>query len=417
MDDWGFETTAIHAGELPEKHGGATRTPIFETTSFAYGTAGELEEAFAGRKFGHIYSRISNPTVTSFEQKMSRLEGGVGALAAASGMAAISTVLFTLTRGQDEVVFGRSLFGGTFHLLDQVLGRYGVKARYVDPVNLKAIEGAVTERTKLLFVEAIGNPRLDVPDIRGISEIAKNRGIPLVVDGTLTTPYLFQAKEHGANIVVHSTTKYITGNGSTIGGVVVDLGNFDWASFPDEQIKETAGRIGAPFAFLAAARRNIQQNTGGCLSPFSAYLHNLGVETLALRMDRHCSNAQALAEFLSRHPDTTEVVYPGLKDNRFFEIARRQFGDRFGGMLTVSLESKEMCFKVIDNLKLVKNLANLGDAKTLVIHPASTIYQDCSAEENEAFGVTNGMIRVSVGIERIDDIVRDFESALREANK
>ena len=260
-------------------------------------------------------------------------------------------------------------------------------------------------------MESLGNPKLDVPDIKAISEIGNDGNVPVIVDSTLTTPYLFQPKNFGVSIAIHSSTKYITGNGTTIGGILVDLGNFDWEKYKSPKIKKLYSRIGE-MAFLQEIRGNILQNIGCSMAPFNAFLHNLGLETLALRMEKHCSNAQELANFLINHSKVKEVSYPGLSNNKYHKIASEQFEGKFGGLLTFQLNSKEECYKFIDNLTLASNLANLGDAKTLVIHPASTIYHESSEAEMKAAGVSQSMIRVSVGIESIRDIKNDFNKAL-----
>ncbi|MEW5815968.1 MAG: aminotransferase class I/II-fold pyridoxal phosphate-dependent enzyme, partial [Spirochaetota bacterium] len=391
MNTWGFETKAIHSGCDPALHQGATSIPIYETTAYTYGTAEELADVFDGKKFGHIYSRISNPTVSAFEQRMNALEEGTGAIAVSSGMAAVSTVLFSLLSQGDEIVSSSSLFGGTLLLFNKIFRKYGVKVRYVNPVELKTFREALSRKTVLIFVETIGNPKLDVPDLRSIAALAEEFKIPLIVDSTLTTPYLIKARDFGASIVLHSTTKYITGNGSTIGGVLVDTGTFDWTIGKDRELKLMAGKYGSELAFLSLARRQVVQNTGSCLSPFNAFLHCLGLETLALRMEKHCSNAQELAGFLEAHPRIKQVNYPGTKNNPHFKTANLQFQGKFGALLTFRLGSRERCFQMINHLKMVKNLANLGDAKTLIIHPASTIYHDCSKEEMEGAGVFEDM--------------------------
>jgi O-acetylhomoserine (thiol)-lyase len=417
MAEWGFETKAIHSGLIPSQHQGATAVPIYETTSYAYDSAQDLADVFDGRKFGHTYSRISNPTVTAFEQRITALERGTGAVATASGMAAISTTIFTLVAQGDEIISSKSLFAGTFLLFDRLLKKYGVRIRYVDPGDIDGIRSAISQRTQLIFVETIGNPKIDVPDIEKISRVAVENNIPFVVDSTLTTPYLVQLKKLGAAIAVHSTTKYITGNGSTIGGVMVDLGNFDWSACKNRDLSSLAEERGSDFALLFSARRHIVQNMGNCPSPFNAYLQCLGLETLSVRMERHCSNAMDLANFLSDHQKVSGVNYPGLKTSPHHEIAHSQFNGRYGGLLTFKLGSKRKCFQLIDHLELVHNLANLGDAKTLIIHPASTIYHECSEEERARAGVSEDMVRVSVGIETVADIIQDFDQALKEVSK
>ncbi len=416
MTEWGFETKAIHSGLIPSQHQGATAVPIYETTSYAYDSAQDIAEVFEGKKFGHIYSRISNPTVTTFEQRINALEKGTGAVATSSGMAAISTALFTLVAQGDEIISSKSLFAGTFLLFNRIFKKYGVQIKYVGPNDIDGIRAAISDRTQIIFVETIGNPKLDVPDIEKISRVAVENKIPLVVDSTMTTPYLVHLKELGAAIVIHSTTKYITGNGSTIGGVIVDLGNFDWKTCKNSDLSSFAQQCGSDFALLISARRHIVQNLGNCPSPFNAYLQCLGLETLAVRMERHCSNAMELANFLNHHPKVSDVNYPGLKTSPYHEIARTQFKGKFGGLLTFRLGSKRQCFQLIDHLELVKNLANLGDAKTLIVHPASTIYSECTEEEMAHAGVSEDMIRVSVGIETIDDIIKDFDQGLKEVN-
>lgn len=408
---WEFETKAIHGGFERDGTTGATTVPIYETAAYAYPTAEMLAEAFQGRRFGHIYSRITNPTVAAFEQRVNALEGGRGAVATASGMAAIATVLGSLTEQGDEVVASRSLFGGTYQLFNEVFSRYGVSVNYIEATDVDAYRQAVTPRTRLFFLETLGNPRLDVADIAAIAKVAKENSIPLVADATLTTPYLFCAREFGVNIVIHSATKYMAGNGSALGGVLVDLANYDWTKSRSPRINEMA-RCAGENAFLAIARRQILQNTGGCLSPFNAFLINLGLETMALRMEKHCFNAMKLAEYLLSHGEVGGVCYPGLPQHPNHHIAQQQFNGKFGAILTLRLGTAERCYGLIHRLKMVKNQANLGDAKTLIIHPASTIYHWCSEAERLAAGAFPDLLRVSVGIENISDIINDFEEAL-----
>ncbi|MBI4978067.1 MAG: O-acetylhomoserine aminocarboxypropyltransferase/cysteine synthase [Spirochaetes bacterium] len=407
----GFETKAIHEGATPDAATGAVALPLYESAAFAYPTAEGLASVFAGKEFGYVYSRIANPTVTAFERKMTALEEGFGSLAVSSGMAAIATAVFALAIPGDEIVASKSLFGGTLSFFNGLVKRQGIVTVYVDATDIAAYAAAVTERTRLIFVETIGNPKLDVPDIASIANVARAHNVPLVVDGTLSTPYLFKAKDAGAALVIHSATKYITGNGTAIGGVIVDCGTYDWGKSPNATLRTSAAKAGAS-AFLSVARKEIVTNTGNCLSPLNAFLHYLGLETLALRMERHCGNAQLLADHLSRHSKVTSVNYPGLASNPDHNVADRQFNGRFGGVVTVTLGTSDAARACINNLRLAKNLANVGDAKTLVIHPASTIYRDTPAEEMRTAGVSDDMIRVSVGIETIDDIIADFDAAL-----
>lgn len=411
--NWDFETKSIHSGFDQDHQTGATSLPIYETAAYAYDTAEDLADVFQGRKFGHIYSRISNPTVTALEQRINALENGIGAVATASGMAAIATVIYALVKPGDEIITSKSLFGGTLQLFNDIFRSFGIGIIYVGSTDIVAYRRAISPRTKLIFLETIGNPKLDVPDVKEIAAVAAKNNLPLVVDSTLTTPYLFEAKKFGVSVVIHSTSKYITGNGSAIGGVLVDLGNYNWTESPSEAVKEMAAKAGG-LAFLARTRRKILQNTGSCLPPFNAYLQNWGLETLSLRMEKHCSNAFILASYLQSTSKVEKVNYPGLPDSPSYQTARYQFGGRYGGLLTFRLGSTKRCFEFIKHLKLVKNLANLGDAKTLIIHPASTIYHNCSAEESLAAGVYPDLLRVSVGIENIKDIIIDFDHALKE---
>ncbi|HEY6839134.1 MAG TPA: O-acetylhomoserine aminocarboxypropyltransferase/cysteine synthase family protein [Geobacteraceae bacterium] len=407
-----LETLLIHGGTEPGP-GGATTVPIVQSSSFAHATAEDLEDIFRGRKVGQVYTRVGNPTTESLEKRLALLEGGIAAIATASGMAAITTAVMTIVRSGDEILSSSSLFGGTFSLFRDTLANYGIASRFVDPTDIEAVKAAVNERTRLIFVETIGNPKMDVPDIEAIRKVARAAGVPLMVDATVTTPYLARARELGADIVIHSTSKFINGTGSSIGGAIVDLGSFDWgnAKFPHFEpfVKKYRN-----FAFTARARKLIHKDFGACAAPMNSFLLSEGIETLALRMERHCSNALQLAQFLHDHPKSAWVNYPGLADSPYHEVAKRQYGGRFGAVLTFGLGSKENAFRFINGVLLAKNLANIGDAKTLVIHPASTICADYGPQEKELMGVTEDMVRVAVGIEAIDDIMEDFAQALEK---
>jgi len=405
---WALETRAIHNQSKLETAYGATSVPIYLSAGFEETRAEDLEALFAGKRPGHIYSRISNPTVMAFEQRLNALEDGLGAIVVSSGLAAITGVAMTLCESGDEFVTSKSLFGGTMDLFEETLSKFGIRAVYVDATDGKAVADAVTDKTRFIFVESLGNPGLDIPDFDSISKTANSRKIPFVVDNTLTTPFLFQPKDFGAHLVVHSTTKYICGNGSAVGGALIDLGTFDWKQTHSVEVKEASKKFGQ-FAFLARARRHILHNAGSCLSPVNAFIAQNGLETLGLRIKQHCQNALELAHRLSAHSAVKSVDYPGLSQHPYHAVASKVFNGGFGAILTVTLDSKETCFRVINQLKLVKNIANLGDTKTLVIHPASTIFQDRS-------GVAPGLIRVSVGIENIDDIWADFKQALEESS-
>ena len=413
-DSTHIDTKVLHGAYTPEDTTGATALPIFQSTSFAYESAEQLEAVFAGRDAGYVYSRINNPTLDRFERRMTALEDGLASVSCASGMAAISTTVLALAGTGDEIISGNSIFGGTYSLFAHTLERYGITTRFVETTNVNAYREAINDRTRLIFVETIGNPKLDVPDIAAIAEIAKEHGIAMVVDNTLTTPVLCRPKELGADIVVHSTSKYINGHGNAIGGIIMDCGSFDWAGARYAHLKPFYDRV-RHFAFLASLRNRVHRDLGCCFSPFNAFLMSIGMESLAVRMERHCSNAVRLAEMLAEEKLVDEVRYPGLTRHPDHDTAKRQFADRYGALLTLRLGTKERCFKFINALQRAQNLANLGDAKTLVVHPASTFCRDASEEARDAMGVTDDLVRLSIGIEHVDDICEDVEQALKKS--
>ncbi|HBG05590.1 MAG TPA: acetyl-L-homoserine sulfhydrolase [Geobacter sp.] len=405
-----FDTKLIHGGTAPGPYG-ATKTPIVQASAFAYNSAEELEDIFKGRAIGQVYTRIGNPTLESLEKRLAVIEDGIAAIVTASGMAAITTAVMAVVRSGDEILSSSSLFGGTYSLFRDTLSNYGVKARFVDPTDLAALEAGINDATRLIFVESIGNPKMDVPDIAAFAALARKNGIPLMVDATVSTPYLARVKDLGADIVIHSTSKFINGTANSIGGAIIDSGSFDWNS-PKFPHFEPFYRKYRNFAFTARTRKLIHKDFGACAAPFNSFLLGEGLETLALRMERHCSNAMRLAQFLDAHEKVSWVNYPGLPDSPFFEVATRQFKGRFGGLLTFGLADKASAFRLINGLELAKNLANIGDTKTLVIHPASTICADYTPEVKALMGVSEELVRVSVGIEDIEDILEDFGASL-----
>ncbi len=407
-----IETLLLHGVPPPDEGTGATIPPIFQSTAFAYPSAEALEAVFAGREAGYVYTRINNPTVDHFERRVNVLEDGLGAVACASGMAAITAAALALAGAGDEIVSANSIFGGTYSLFHDTLGRCGITTRFVEATDVDAYRQALGDRTKLIFVETIGNPKLDVPDIAAIGRLARERGIALVVDNTVTTPLLVRPRELGADIVIHSASKYISGQGHAIGGVIVDCGTCDWSNARYEYLRPFHQRV-QQFALLAALRNQVSKNLGGCLAPFNAFLLTLGLETLGVRMERHCSNAVAVAEFLGTHGKVEQVRYPGLAAHPDHGVASRQFHGRYGALLALRLGSRECCFRFINRLQRVRNLANMGDARTLVIHPASTFCRDLSAEQREAVGAGEDLVRLSVGLEHPDDILADIEQALK----
>lgn len=407
-----FDTLLVHGGLEPGP-AGATNVPIVQSSAFAYDTAEDLEDVFRGRKIGQVYTRINNPTNEALEKRLSILEGGGATIVTASGMAAITTAVMTILRSGDEILSSSSLFGGTFSLFRDTLSNYGITVRFVDPLDLDGFRNAINEQTRLVFVETVGNPKLDVPDIPALAAIAHEAGIPIMVDSTVSTPYLATGAQLGADILAYSTSKYINGTGTTIGGAIIDRGVFDWNSskFPHFAPFYKKYRY---FAFTARARKLVHKDLGACAAPFNSFLLTEGIQTLALRMERHCANALALAQFLQNHPKVAWISYPGLEDSPHHSVAARLYGGLYGGLLTFGTGDKASAFKVINALRLAKNLANIGDAKTLVIHPASTICADYNLEEKSLLGVTEDLIRVSVGIENSRDIIEDFRQALEQ---
>jgi O-acetylhomoserine (thiol)-lyase len=406
-----LETKLLHGAYAPEEKTGATALPVFQSSAFAYESAEELEAVFAGRAPGFVYSRINNPTLDRFERRMTALEEGLAAVSCASGMAAISTTALALAGSGDEIVSGNSIFGGTYSLFAHTLPRYGITTRFVETTDVDAYRNAITDRTRLIFVETIGNPKLDVPDISAIAAVAKEHGIVLVVDNTVTTPVLCRPKALGADIVIHSTSKYINGHGNAIGGTIVDCGSFDWSSPRYGHLQEYYDRV-RQFAFVASLRNRVHRDLGCCFTPFNAFLMSIGMESLAVRMERHCANAAKVAELLSQDARVEHVRYPGLPQHPDHAVAREQFAGTYGALLTLQLGSKPRCFKFINALQHAQNLANLGDAKTLIIHPASTFCREANDVERQAMGVTDDLVRVSVGIEHVDDICEDIAQAL-----
>jgi len=414
-----FSTKLLHGKEAKEYQNGATLPPISQVSAFSYESSEALEKVFQNRAPGFAYSRIGNPTVDAFERRICELEGGVGAVACSSGMAAVTLSLLNIVQAGDEVIAGSGLFGGTIDLFGD-LKSFGITTRYVQHVTVQEIEPLINEKTKVIFGELIGNPALDVMDVRSVAELAHARGIPLIVDATTATPYLIRPLEYGADIIVHSSSKYINGGGNSISGIIVDGGNFKWDTERYPGMKKY--RSYGPFAYTAKLRNGIWRNMGACLAPMNAFLNVVGLETLGLRMQRICENAQALAGAIAQmareQGGCLSVNYPTLKESPYHALAESQFSGKGGGaILTVRVGSKENAYQVMDSLKYAKKATNIGDVRTLVIHPASTIYVHASEEQKEAAGVYDDLIRVSVGIEDAKDLIEDFTNAITTALK
>ena len=419
-----FETLQLHAGQVVDATTKSRAVPIYQTTSFVFEDTQEGAELFALQKAGNIYTRITNPTTSAFEERIAALEGGVGALATASGMAAITYTILALAHAGDHVVAASTIYGGTFNLLKETLPRYGITTTFVDIDNLEEVEAAIKDNTKLVLIETLGNPVINIPDIEKIAEIAHKHQIPLVSDNTFATPYLINVFSHGVDIAVHSATKFIGGHGTTIGGVIVDSGKFDWAAsgkFPQFVNEDPSYHnlsytrdVGAA-AFIVAARVQLLRDMGAALSPFNSFLLLQGLETLSLRVERHVQNAEKIVDFLVNHPKVEKVNYPKLADSPYHSLAEKYLPKGVGSIFTFHVKGGEAeARKVIDSLEIFSNLANVADAKSLVVHPATTTHAQLSDSDLEAAGVTKNQIRLSIGLENADDLIEDLRLALEK---
>ncbi|HOQ76852.1 MAG TPA: homocysteine synthase [Thermoclostridium sp.] len=420
-----FDTLQVHAGQKPDPTTGSRSVPIYQTTSYVFNSTEHAANLFALKEPGNIYTRIMNPTTDVFEQRVTALEGGVGALATASGSAAITYAILNIMGSGDEIVSASTLYGGTYNLFAVTLPKLGIKTVFVDPDDPENFRKAINERTRALYIETIGNPGINLIDIEKVAAIAHEYKIPLIVDNTFGTPYLIRPFEYGADIVVHSATKFMGGHGTSIGGVIVDSGKFDWAgsgkfpgftepdpSYHGVRYTETFGAA----AFIVKARVQLLRDTGACMSPFNAFLMLQGLETLSLRVERHLSNTRKAVEFLNGHPKVSWVNYPNLPGNKYYDLARKYFPKGAGSIFTFGIKGgMEAGIRFIESLQLFSLLANVADAKSLVIHPASTTHAQLSPEDQLAAGVTPDMIRLSIGIEDPDDLLEDLAQALEKS--
>ncbi len=421
---FGFETLCLHAGQIPDPATGARATPIYQTTSYVFDDTEHAASLFNLQTFGNIYTRLSNPTTAVFEERMAALEGGRAGLAVSSGMAASAIALLTLCQAGDHIVAARTLYGGTHTLLDFNFKRFGIEATLVDTDDPQAFAAAIKPNTKVIYAETIGNPVINVLDIEAVAAVAHNAGIPLMLDNTFPTPYLCQPFQWGADIVIHSATKFLGGHGTTIGGVIVESGKFPWdnGKFPGMtepsdgyhgvRFYETFG----DFGYTMRARLEQLRILGPSLSPMSSFLLLQGIETLAVRMDRHCDNALAVAKFLQAHPRVAWVRYPGLKNDPYYDLAQKYTPRGASAILSFGIKGGQAAgARFIESVQFLSHLANVGDAKTLVIHPASTTHRQMSEAQQIAAGVLPDMIRLSVGIETLADILWDIDQALSKA--
>ncbi|MBE0338414.1 MULTISPECIES: homocysteine synthase [Paenibacillus] len=417
-----FETLAVHAGQQIDPTTFARAVPLYQTTSYGFRDAEHAADLFSLKEFGNIYTRLMNPTTDVFEQRIAALEGGAGALATASGAAAISFSILNIAGAGDEIVSASSLYGGTYNLFSTTLPKLGIKVHFVDSDDPENFRKAITDKTKALFAETIGNPQGNVLDVEAVAAIAHEYGIPLIVDNTFPSPYLLRPIEYGADIVVHSATKFIGGHGTSIGGVIVDSGKFDWKASgrfpgltePDPSYHgvvytEAVG----PIAYIIKARVQLLRDLGAAISPFNSWLLLQGLETLHLRLERHSQNALKVAQYLESHKDVEWVSYTGLPSHPSYKLAQKYLPKGQGAILTFGIKGGSQAgSKLIENVKLFSHLANVGDSKSLIIHPASTTHQQLNAEEQVAAGVKPELLRLSVGTEAIDDILYDLEQAI-----
>jgi len=417
-----FETLAVHAGQEIDPTTLSRAVPLYQTTSYGFRDSEHAANLFALKEFGNIYTRLMNPTTDVFEQRVAALEGGVGALAASSGQAAITFSILNIAGAGDEIVSSSTLYGGTYNLFSTTLAKLGIKVHFVDASDPENFRAAITDKTKALYAESIGNPKGDVLDIEAVAQIAHDNGIPLIIDNTFPSPYLLRPIEHGADVVVHSATKFIGGHGTSIGGVIVDGGKFDWAQSgkfpgltePDPSYHGVVyTQAVGPLAYIIKARVQLLRDMGATISPFNSWMLLQGLETLHLRMERHSQNALKVAQFLESNDAVEWVSYAGLPSHPSYELAKKYLPKGQGAILTFGIKGgKEAGRKVIENVKLFSHLANVGDSKSLIIHPASTTHQQLSEEEQVAAGVNPEMLRLSIGTEAIDDILYDLEQAI-----
>ncbi len=422
---YGFETLSLHAGqETADSATGARAVPIYQTSSFVFDSPEHAANLFALKQFGNIYTRIMNPTQDAFERRIAALEGGVGALATASGQSAETLAILNIAGAGDEIVASASLYGGTYNLFHYTLPKLGITVHFVDSRDPENFRPAINERTKAIYAETVGNPRLDTLDIRAVADIAHEHGLPLIVDNTFPTPYLVQPLKHGADIVIHSTTKFIGGHGTSIGGVIVDGGKFDWTngrfpsfvepdpSYHGLRYVEALG----PIAYIIKARVQLLRDLGPAVSPFNSWLFLQGLETLPLRMERHSQNALKIAEFLEGHESVDWVSYPGLKSHPQYELAAKYHTHGYGAILGFGIKGGlEAGKQLIRHVELFSHLANVGDSKSLIIHPASTTHSQLTEEEQYETGVTPDFIRLSIGLETVEDLIDDLDQALKAA--
>ena len=421
--EYKFETLCLHAGQEPDPTTTSRGVAVHRTSSYVFKSTEHAANLFGLKELGNIYTRLMNPTQDVLEQRVAALEGGAAALALSSGTSAIHYAIINICSAGDEIVSANNLYGGTYTMFDCILPQLGIRTKFADARDPQSFEAAITDKTRAIFIETIGNPLLEFTDIGAVSEIAKRHHLPLIVDATFTTPFLFKSIDYGADIVVNSLTKWMGGHGTGIGGIVIDSGKFDWTdpkfklynepdpSYHDLRYAHDLGDLN-PVAFILRMRLVPLRNLGACISPDNAWMFLQGLETLPLRLQRHCENADSVARFLKTHPKVTWIRFPGLEDDPTYPVARKYLKNGFGGMVVFGIEGGlEAGKKFVDSLQLFSHLANVGDAKSLVIHPASTTHSQLSEEQQKAGGLTPDLVRLSIGLEHVDDIIADLENA------
>ncbi|MCH4178762.1 MAG: O-acetylhomoserine aminocarboxypropyltransferase/cysteine synthase [Megasphaera sp.] len=419
-----FETLQQHAGQVPDPVTGARAVPIYQTTSYVFKDTQQGEDRFALREPGYIYSRLTNPTQDVFEKRIAALEGGTAGLATASGSAAIAYCIINLAGNGDEIIAAPTLYGGTIELFTETFKQFGIKTNFADPNDPGDFERQINDKTKAIYLESLGNPAVNIPDFEAIAAIAHKNGLPVIVDNTFATPYLFRPLEHGADVVVHSATKFIGGHGTTLGGIIVEDGKFDWAGsgrFPEIASPDPSYN-GINFAkdvpgagFVTRIRAKSLRDLGACISPFNAWLLLQGTETLSLRIERHVANAEKIAAFLENHPKVLKVNYPSLPSSPYYKLAKKYFPKGVGSIFSFELkDGYTAARKFIDSAKIFSDLANVGDSKSLLVHPASTTHQQLNEEQRKACGITPGLVRISIGLENAEDLLADVEQALQQ---
>lgn len=422
-----FDTLQVHAGQNVDPATGSRAVPIYQTTSYVFNSTEHAANLFSLKESGNIYTRIMNPTTDVFEQRMAALEGGVGALAVSSGSAAITYAILNIAASGDEIVSASTLYGGTYNLFSTTLPKLGINTVFVDPDDPENFRKAINEKTKTVYIETVGNPGINLIDIEAVAKISHENGVPLIVDNTFGTPYLIRPIKFGADIVVHSATKFIGGHGTSIGGVIIDSGKFNWAqsgrfsgftepdaSYHGLKYYEALG----PLAYITKVRVQLLRDTGACISPFNSFLLLQGLETLSLRVEKHVSNTKKIVDFLQNHPQVSWVNYPSIKGNKYYELAQKYLPKGAGSIFTFGIKGGiKAAKKFIESLEIFSLLANVADAKSLVIHPASTTHSQLSEEEQKACGVTPDQIRLSIGIEDADDLIYDLDQALKKATE